>query len=84
MAWNRRYVHHRLASRTHAGSTPGLDQILRHPEPGGKPMIPAEDGGGQNARATSGPGILPVTKRAHWISRISAKEPHIPSTGQDV
>jgi hypothetical protein len=43
-----------------------------------------KNGGGQNARATGGPGILPVTKWAHWISRMSAKEPRIPGTGQDV
>ena len=36
-----------------------------------------------NARATGGPGILPVTKWAHWLSRLNTNEPHIPGTGQD-
>jgi hypothetical protein len=43
-----------------------------------------KNGGGQNARATGGPGILPETKSTHWISQASAKESHIPFTGQDV
>jgi hypothetical protein len=34
-----------------------------------KPLKPgiAKNGGGQNARATGGPGILPETNWAHWI-----------------
>jgi hypothetical protein len=39
---------------------------------------------GQNARATGGPGILPETKSAHWLSRLNTNEPHLPGTGQDV
>jgi hypothetical protein len=43
-----------------------------------------KNGGGQNARATGGPGILPVTNWDHRISRMNTSEPHIPDTGQDV
>ena len=33
-----------------------------------------KNGGGQNARATGGPGILPVTKLGHWLSRRHTNE----------
>ena len=45
---------------------------------------PRKRGGGQNARATGGPGILPVTKWAHAISRKDANEAYFLCTGQDV
>ena len=38
-------------------------------------------GGGQNARATGGPGILPVTKWAHAISRNDTNEAYFLGTG---
>jgi hypothetical protein len=41
-------------------------------------------GGGQNARATSGPGILPETNWNHWVSRMNSNESQIPDTDQDV
>ena len=41
-------------------------------------------GGGQNARATGGPGILPVTKGSHWLFRLNTNDFHLPGAGQDV
>jgi hypothetical protein len=38
-----------------------------------------KNGGGQNARATGGPGILPETNYDYWISRTNTNEPPIPS-----
>ena len=38
-------------------------------------------GGGQNARATGGPGILPETNWVHRISRMSPTEPKSPGKG---
>jgi hypothetical protein len=43
-----------------------------------------KNGGGQNARATGGPGILPVTKWAHGLSRLNTNQPRFSGTGQDV
>jgi hypothetical protein len=34
---------------------------------------PLKNGGGQNARATGGPGILPETKEVHRLFRIIPK-----------
>ena len=47
-------------------------------------VVVLKNGGGQNARATGGPGILPVTKWAHWLSRKSTNERRLPGTGQYV
>jgi hypothetical protein len=47
---------------------------LRHPEPGGDRVSPVKNGGGQNARATGGPGILPETKEVHWFSRTTHED----------
>jgi hypothetical protein len=43
-----------------------------------------KNGGGQNARATGGPGILPVTKRVHWSSRKNMNEPRLRGRRRDV
>ena len=36
-----------------------------------------------NARATGGPGILPVTNWARWLSPLNMNDLRIPGTGQD-
>jgi hypothetical protein len=43
-----------------------------------------KNGGGENARATGGPGILPETKEVHWFSRTTSEDTQIPGAGQDV